>query len=426
LSPCAQPRPNATNGSDETIRRSSAEGLLESTLSALGQLIFEDTAQQTPDDMDTVVDGPHSDDEGDGDDPWMLLFNQIERVEVNYIVAGIEDRFRQILNNSQRRTSLGQQHQQHTDPVKITKAFLAYFLQQQCTAYFIQCIGGSYALTLPAHSFATVMHQFVGAFKELYSPFSKGYTPANTNAWEILGVSDDSMSIVVNYAWDDILFFVSGMRHYLVERFPYLQAPPFSEIVHEEIQRIVFELLGGIGSCLAASLHTEKNARFKLALRACKLSSLLDLGVKAKHHLCTPNGAMDSVLLQRSESCQSYALAIKTLREMDSTPTPWQKLVCLVATSKAIVQCIRVYYQDVEGGKVDIDKMANVASDELVPIFAFVLSEALTDHSSLPSQVELMDKFILEHHMNGEEGYCLATLHSVIYHIEHQFSLRVS
>jgi hypothetical protein len=222
---------------------------------------------------------------------------------------------------------------------------------------------------------------------------------------------------VVKFAWEDITFFISGLRHYIGERFPFLVSPTFAEICHQEIQHAVFTQLGDLVPHLAAVLRAEEDVRFSVSiLRTAKRTSLLDMGVKSKHHLCRPSSPGP----QRQESVRNYSRAIAAFREIKATPVPCQKLAHLVRTSKAIVESVREFYISEGIPSADLSKMTQVASDDLVPIFAFVLSEALDDPTNVHAEVEIMDHFILEHLMNGEEGYCLATLHSAIHHMQYE------
>eukprot|EP00794_Sanderia_malayensis_P019126 gene19126-21043_t len=104
-----------------------------------------------------------------------------------------------------------------------------------------------------------------------------------------------------------------------------------------------------------------------------------------------------------------YRPAVEELRKIIAFSTPLDKLNCIVNTSKLICQCVDDYWRS-KGAPPP-----SVGCDDLLPILTYVVVK--TALSQLVSECHLMEEFIQENYLLGEEGYCLTTLSTAITYV---------
>lgn len=122
---------------------------------------------------------------------------------------------------------------------------------------------------------------------------------------------------------------------------------------------------------------------------------------------CTPKHleiADDYCLDQNGKSAEeNYALAIESLRRISQCNSLVEgKMKLLMETSKAIVECVKLYH----------GKEKEVSADALMPIFIFVLIKAAIP--DLYCQFKILEDFVHESIMMGPMGYSLVTLQIAI------------
>ncbi|KAG2393718.1 hypothetical protein C9374_007249 [Naegleria lovaniensis] len=100
---------------------------------------------------------------------------------------------------------------------------------------------------------------------------------------------------------------------------------------------------------------------------------------------------------------ENYSLAIESLRNISQCNSLVEgKMKLLMETSKAIVECVKIYH----------GREREVSADALMPIFIFVLIKA-----SIPDlycQFKILEDFVHESIMMGPMGYSLVTLQIAI------------
>ncbi|XP_022098070.1 VPS9 domain-containing protein 1-like [Acanthaster planci] len=101
-----------------------------------------------------------------------------------------------------------------------------------------------------------------------------------------------------------------------------------------------------------------------------------------------------------------YQLAVEELRRITGYFSPLEKLECIVKASRAIITCVGDYYE-AQGTSRENTENA-VGCDDLLPILSFVVIKSALPH--IVSECSIMEEFIHEGYLFGEEGYCLTTL----------------
>jgi hypothetical protein len=100
-----------------------------------------------------------------------------------------------------------------------------------------------------------------------------------------------------------------------------------------------------------------------------------------------------------------YHEAITELCRVPDLHSPSAKLACLVSTSRALVQCIDDYYETQGHPKAAADH--GVGVDDILPIMSYVIIRSALPQ--LVSETALMEEFIQDGYVKGEEGFCLTS-----------------
>ncbi|XP_060074197.1 VPS9 domain-containing protein 1-like [Ylistrum balloti] len=122
-----------------------------------------------------------------------------------------------------------------------------------------------------------------------------------------------------------------------------------------------------------------------------------DFNVSKK--LCLDQGTSDQT------DNYPYRPAVVELQAIATQCTLLDKLECLVRSSRLIFQCIEDHYKT-EG------KVPSVGADDLLPILCYVITKAA--QPQIVSECHIMEEFIHEGYIMGEEGYCLTSLQTAL------------
>ncbi|XP_038070372.1 VPS9 domain-containing protein 1-like [Patiria miniata] len=117
-------------------------------------------------------------------------------------------------------------------------------------------------------------------------------------------------------------------------------------------------------------------------------------------------GIIKKLCLDDESDRYPYQLAVEELRRISGYFSPLEKLECVVKASRAIVTCVGDYYE-AQGRSRENTENA-VGCDDLLPILSYVVIKSALPH--IVSECSIMEEFIHEGYLFGEEGYCLTTL----------------
>ncbi|XP_033626711.1 VPS9 domain-containing protein 1-like [Asterias rubens] len=124
-----------------------------------------------------------------------------------------------------------------------------------------------------------------------------------------------------------------------------------------------------------------------------------NIGIIGKLCLTTEGAVQD-------ENSYPYQLAVEELRRISGYFSPLDKLECVVKASRAIITCVGDFYE--AQGQARENAENAVGCDDLLPILSFVVIKSALPH--IVSECSVMEEFIHEGYLFGEEGYCLTTL----------------
>lgn len=126
-----------------------------------------------------------------------------------------------------------------------------------------------------------------------------------------------------------------------------------------------------------------------------------DLGVKVKLRLQSHDQDVNDI---------PYKPAIEELRSISSKVTLLGKLESLVKCSRLICRCVEEHYNTI-GGNVPA-----IGADDLLPILSYVIVR--TGLPQIVSECSILEEFIHEGYIMGEEGYCLTSVQTALKYLE--------
>ncbi|KAL5021212.1 hypothetical protein ScPMuIL_000367 [Solemya velum] len=129
-----------------------------------------------------------------------------------------------------------------------------------------------------------------------------------------------------------------------------------------------------------------------------------DFGVVAK--LCLPPSG-DAVTYP-------YKAAVDELCRLTDQSTLLKKLECVVKVSRLVCQCVDDYYQLAKDSE-SRDRTPSIGADDLLPILTYVIIRCRLPQ--IVSECHMMEEFIHEGYIMGEEGYCLTSLQTALSYI---------
>ncbi|XP_062573400.1 VPS9 domain-containing protein 1-like [Saccostrea cucullata] len=103
-----------------------------------------------------------------------------------------------------------------------------------------------------------------------------------------------------------------------------------------------------------------------------------------------------------------YKPAIEELQTISSQVTLLGKLECLVKSSRLICRCVEEYYSNA-------DKSPSIGADDLLPILGYVIIR--TGLPQIVSECSILEEFIHEGYIMGEEGYCLTSVQTALQYL---------
>lgn len=126
-----------------------------------------------------------------------------------------------------------------------------------------------------------------------------------------------------------------------------------------------------------------------------------DLGVKAKLRLQSHDQNMNDI---------PYKPAIEELRSISSQVTLLGKLESLVKSSRLICRCVEEHYNTIG------ENAPAIGADDLLPILSYVIVR--TGLPQIVSECSILEEFIHEGYIMGEEGYCLTSVQTALKYLE--------
>ena len=106
-----------------------------------------------------------------------------------------------------------------------------------------------------------------------------------------------------------------------------------------------------------------------------------------------------------------YGKAIRRLMELQTTPSPMQKLHCIMDTTRRICECIDDYWKHSD---ISCDKLV-INADQILSVFIYVVLQARI--TNLNSHVRLINEFVRDEVLFGNCGYYTATIAASLEHI---------
>ncbi|KAK3085515.1 hypothetical protein FSP39_004464 [Pinctada imbricata] len=130
--------------------------------------------------------------------------------------------------------------------------------------------------------------------------------------------------------------------------------------------------------------------------------------VMTQKHDCQPKvfGVIDKLQLVPKDDTPGppYKLAIQDLTSLTQQYTMLGKLECLVRCSRQICQCVEDYYGQ--------EHAPSIGADDLLPVLSYVIVQ--TGLPQIVSECHIMEQFIHEGYIMGEEGYCLTSIQTAV------------
>lgn len=126
-----------------------------------------------------------------------------------------------------------------------------------------------------------------------------------------------------------------------------------------------------------------------------------DLGVKAKLRLQSHDQNVNDI---------PYKPAIEELRSISSQVTLLGKLESLVKSSRLICRCVEEHYNTIG------ENAPAIGADDLLPILSYVIVK--TGLPQIVSECSILEEFIHEGYIMGEEGYCLTSVQTALKYLE--------
>ncbi|XP_061166551.1 VPS9 domain-containing protein 1-like [Saccostrea echinata] len=153
---------------------------------------------------------------------------------------------------------------------------------------------------------------------------------------------------------------------------------------------------------LALYRYANKSSELQVAhVMTVHMNSLPEaLGVKKKLQLQSHDQDLTYI---------PYKPAIEELQTISSQVTLLGKLECLVKSSRLICRCVEEYYSNA-------DKSPSIGADDLLPILGYVIIRM--GNPQIVSECSILEEFIHEGYIMGEEGYCLTSVQTALQYLK--------
>ncbi|VDI20175.1 Hypothetical predicted protein [Mytilus galloprovincialis] len=126
--------------------------------------------------------------------------------------------------------------------------------------------------------------------------------------------------------------------------------------------------------------------------------------VMTERQTCLPADCSVKLKLQMTDCEEPYNIAVKHLKMFPNQQTLLDKLECLVKCSRLVCQCIEDYFKN--------QKIPSIGADDLLPILCYVIIKA--GQPQILSECLILEEFIHEGYIMGEEGYCLTSIQTAV------------
>ncbi|CAG2252841.1 unnamed protein product [Mytilus edulis] len=126
--------------------------------------------------------------------------------------------------------------------------------------------------------------------------------------------------------------------------------------------------------------------------------------VMTERQTCLPADCSVKLKLQMIDCEEPYNIAVKHLKMFPNQQTLLDKLECLVKCSRLVCQCIEDYFKN--------QKIPTIGADDLLPILCYVIIKA--GQPQILSECLILEEFIHEGYIMGEEGYCLTSIQTAV------------
>jgi hypothetical protein len=174
--------------------------------------------------------------------------------------------------------------------------------------------------------------------------------------------------------------------------YPSLSSPTQREECQSVLESLFFPaILPPLLAAYRCKLHAKEVSMARNMYRHVNVTPK-DLDVRKKFWLLEQTSA-------------PYGEAMAELGRVCGVLSPSGKLTCLVSTSRLVVKCIDDHYEALGQNKGAVD--SGVGVDDILPILSYIILR-----SGLPqlvSETALMEEFIQEGYVKGEEGFCLTS-----------------
>ncbi|XP_072554670.1 VPS9 domain-containing protein 1 isoform X1 [Paramormyrops kingsleyae] len=171
------------------------------------------------------------------------------------------------------------------------------------------------------------------------------------------------------------------------------------------IEEAFFPPLWGPLLVLFRKVHRERELSFEMSVRLYRNTTPAEVGVAPKLFPREPSALRASY---------PYESAVQELRLLSRDLCPQRKLECIVRTLRLICACAEEYRSLQEPDAPP--STAAIGADDLLPILSYVALR--TEMPQLVSECAVLEEFIHEGYLIGEEGYCLTSLQSALSYVE--------
>ncbi|TSK38480.1 VPS9 domain-containing protein 1 [Bagarius yarrelli] len=171
------------------------------------------------------------------------------------------------------------------------------------------------------------------------------------------------------------------------------------------IEEAFFTPIWGPLLALFRKVHQDRELAFESSVLLYRNASPADVGVADKLF------PTDPAVLQSS---YPYESAVQELKLLCKDCCPQKKLECIVRALRLICACAEHYRLLQENDPSP--KTAAIGADDLLPILSYVALR--TELPQLVSECAVLEEFIHEGYLIGEEGYCLTSMQSALTYVE--------
>lgn len=200
---------------------------------------------------------------------------------------------------------------------------------------------------------------------------------------------------------EDVHCYLDKLQEMFICAYEQLGSPEGRDCCYSQLEEPFFK---PIWQCLLALYRFgNKSSEIQLAhvMTVHMNGSPADLGVKAKLRLQSRDQDVNNI---------PYKPAIEELGSISSQVTLLGKLESLVKSSRLICRCVEEHYN------ANGENVPAIGADDLLPILSYVIVR--TNLPQIVSECCILEEFIHEGYIMGEEGYCLTSVQTALKYLE--------